>query len=49
MKFDLRDLHVYGGMILVGIGVLSFAGWGGALIALGLINFYLGTFRMGRL
>lgn len=49
MKFDLRDVHVYGGMALIAIGVLALAGWEGALIALGVVGLYLGTFRMGRL
>lgn len=49
MKFDLRDVHVYGGMVLIAIGVLALVGWEGALIALGVVGLYLGTFRMGRL
>jgi|TARA_Y100001951_G_C11231491_1_gene234885 hypothetical protein len=49
MKFDLRDVHVYGGMVLIAGGVLGLAGWEGALIALGIVSLYLGTYRMGRL
>tara|TARA_R100000808_G_scaffold4774_1_gene15124 strand:- start:3602 stop:3754 length:153 start_codon:yes stop_codon:yes gene_type:complete len=49
IKPDLRDIHIYGGMILIGIGVLAYIGWPGSLIAMGIISMYLGTFRMGRL
>jgi hypothetical protein len=48
-KPDLRDVHIYGGMLLIAGGVLAYAGWPGSLIALGVTSLYLGTFRMGRL
>ena len=44
-----RDVHIYGGMILIAVGVLAYVGWPGSLIALGVMSMYLGTFRMGRL
>ena len=49
MKLDLRDAHIYGGMILIAIGTFGLAGGEGALIALGVVGLYLGTYRMGRL
>ena len=49
MKLDLRDLHIYGGLVLIGGGVLGLAGWECALIAVGFVSLYLGTYRMGRL
>jgi hypothetical protein len=49
IKPDLRDAHIYGGMLLVGIGVLAYTGWPGSLIAIGLAIMYLGIYRMGRL
>ena len=49
IKPDLRDLHIYGGLILIGIGVLGLAGWEGSLIAIGIVALYLGTYRLGRL
>ena len=49
MKFDLRDVHIYGGMTLIALGVFGLLGWEGALIALGIVGLYLGTYRMGRL
>jgi len=49
MKVDLRDVHIYGGMVLIAVGVLGLVGWEGALIALGIVGLYLGTYRMGRL
>ena len=49
LKLDLRDAHIYGGMILIAIGTFGLTGWEGALIALGVGGLYLGTYRMGRL
>ena len=49
MKIDLRDAHIYGGLSLVGIGVLGLTGWEGALIAIGAVSLFLGAYRMGRL
>jgi len=49
LKLDLRDAHIYGGMILIAIGTFGLTGWEGALIALGVVGLYLGTYRMGRL
>ena len=49
MKVDLRVVHIYGGMVLIAVGVLGLVGWEGALIALGIVGLYLGTYRMGRL
>jgi hypothetical protein len=49
IKPDLRDVHIYGGMILIGVGVLAYLGWAGALIAVGVTAMYLGIYRMGRL
>ena len=49
MKPDLRDIHIYGGMLAIAVGVLAYAGWPGGLIALGVVSLYLGTYRMGRL
>jgi hypothetical protein len=48
-KPDLRDVHIYGGMLGVAIGVMGYAGWQGFLITLGAVCFYVGVFRMGRL
>jgi hypothetical protein len=48
-QIDLRDVHIYGGTGLVAVGVLAIVGWEGALIALGIVLLYLGTYRMGRL
>ena len=48
-NFDMRDVHIYGGMLLVGGGVLALGGWPASLIAVGMLSRYLGTFRMGRL
>lgn len=47
--FDLRDLHVYGGMVAIAIGVMGYVGWPGALIVAGAICWFMGTYRMGRL
>jgi hypothetical protein len=49
IKPDLRDLHIYGGMIGVAVGVLGYAGWQGSLIAVGAICWFMGVYRMGRL
>jgi len=49
MRVDLRDVHIYGGMALIAVGVFGLVGWEGALIALGIVGLYLGTYRMGRL
>jgi hypothetical protein len=49
MKVDLRDVHIYGGMALIAVGTFGLIGWEGALIALGVVGLYLGTYRMGRL
>ena len=49
IKFDLRDLHVYGGMAAIAIGVTVYIEWPGALIAVGAICWFMGTYRMGRL
>tara|TARA_R100000808_G_scaffold22290_1_gene48436 strand:- start:5715 stop:5867 length:153 start_codon:yes stop_codon:yes gene_type:complete len=49
MKPDLRDVHIYGGMILIAIGVLAYVGWPGAVVAVGACVMYLGIYRMGRL
>lgn len=49
IKPDLRDVHIYGGMVLIGIGVLAYTDWAGSLIAVGIICMYLGIYRMGRL
>ena len=49
MKFDLRDVHIYGGMGLIAVGTFGLTGWEGALIAIGFVGLYLGTYRMGRL
>ena len=48
-NIDMRDVHIYGGMLLIAGGVLAYGGWPASLIALGLVSLYLGTFRMGRL
>tara|TARA_R110000824_G_scaffold367643_2_gene556849 strand:- start:1155 stop:1316 length:162 start_codon:yes stop_codon:yes gene_type:complete len=48
-NFDMRDAHIYGGMIIIAIGVLVLVGWPASLIALGVLMMYLGTYRMGRL
>tara|TARA_R110000824_G_scaffold301231_2_gene489246 strand:+ start:820 stop:981 length:162 start_codon:yes stop_codon:yes gene_type:complete len=48
-NFDIRDAHIYGGMITTAIGVLALAGWPASLVALGILMMYLGTYRMGRL
>ena len=49
VKLDLRDAHIYGGMILIAVGTFGLTGWEGALIAFGVVGLYLGTYRMGRL
>jgi hypothetical protein len=48
-KLDLRDVHIYGGAAAIALGVLAYAGWPGALIALGAVCWYMGVYRMGRL
>ena len=48
-KLDLRDVHIYGGMVAIGIGVLGVLGWPGALVALGAVSWFMGVYRMGRL
>ena len=48
-KPDLRDVHIYGGMLGVALGVMAYAGWQGALIALGGISWFMGVYRRGRL
>lgn len=48
MKADLRDLHIYGGIVLAGIGI-GFIYWQAALIAVGASLAYLGVWRLGRL
>ena len=48
-KFDLRDFHVYGGMVAVGVGVMAYVNWPGGLIVVGAIAWFMGTYRMGRL
>ena len=49
IKPDLRDIHIYGGMIAVALCVLGYLGWQGALITVGAIAWFMGTYRMGRL
>ena len=44
MKPDLRDWHVYGGLMLVGYGVWTVAG-PCALAVVGVGLFYLGVWR----
>lgn len=47
MKPDIRDFHIYGGSLIVAVGVgwMTAPGWGLAL--LGALWFYLGVWRMG--
>jgi|6_EtaG_2_1085325.scaffolds.fasta_scaffold244113_2 hypothetical protein len=48
-KLDLRDVHIYGGAAAIALGVLAYAGWPAGLTALGLVLWYMGVYRMGRL
>lgn len=43
MKPDVRDVHIYGGLILLGVGVECSA-WGFAVVGAALA--YLGVWRM---
>ena len=44
-KLDLRDLHIYGGLTLVGIGLAPLFGLY-TLAVVGVVLFYLGVWRM---
>ena len=42
---DSRDVHTYGGLLLLGCGLYVIGGLGPALAAPGLFLIYLGTWR----
>lgn len=44
-KLDLRDLHIYGGLALVGVGLAPLLG-AYTPAAVGAVLFYLGVWRM---
>lgn len=44
MKPDARDLHIYGGIAMIGAGV-EWSTWG--LVVIGAALAYLGVWRMG--
>ena len=46
MKPDIRDVHCYGGLLLVGVGAAFYTVPAG-LIAVGLALFYLALRRVG--
>jgi len=44
---DGRDFHVYGGLLLVGLGMTAWFGLPG-LIPVGMALWFMGIWRMGR-
>lgn len=45
MHFDFRDLNIYGGLLLVGLG-LGLLSWGLGIAVVGAALFYLGVWRL---
>ena len=43
----LRDCHIYGGLLLVGIGAYVQIGLGAGMLLLGALMWYMGVHRMG--
>jgi len=43
-RFDLKDLHTYGGLALIGAG-LAFLCWPAAVAVTGAALFYIGVWR----
>ena len=44
-KPDVRDLHIYGGLVLVGLGLYTLIGIA-AVAVVGAVLFYVGVWRM---